>query len=288
MSRQSAPLAILFVDVAGSVGLYERLGDEAAFQAIEESLTSVGELAGMLGGKVLKSTGDGLLAIFTEPDCALEAAYRVQIAPPPDGPVSLRQALHWGEALVSESDVYGDAVNVAARLLALARPGEVLVTEELERACGPVGKNRLRPMPELAISGRVRGARVFSLTGPEEPAQTVLPLRDRSKTPERILLLAGLAETIQLSTERTLVRVGREAGNELVFHQKCVSRRHATLRCELRRFVLVDHSANGTFVGRGEGEGVCVHRERTILDGEGWLAFGGPRSAAPTLDFCVI
>jgi hypothetical protein len=235
----------------------------------------------------VKSTGDGLLAVFAEPDCALEAADRVRGARLPDGPVLLRQALHWGEALSAESDVFGDVVNVAARLLSLARPGEVLVTEDLERACAAASNGRLRAMPELAIPGRVRGIRIFSLVDGVQPAETMQPSGDRSKTSQRMLLNWSEGST-ELGTARPLMRIGRDRVNELVLHQKCVSRRHATLSCELGRFVLRDHSANGTFVGRGEVGGVCVHRERTILVGDGWLAFGGPRAAAPVLDFRVV
>lgn len=126
---------VFFADLAGSTQLYERAGDAVAYRLVEQCLQGMRQEIQACGGRVVKNTGDGLLAVFSDPNGAPEAAIRVhnvvQDLPRVSGQKSaVRVAFHTGTVIVSEDDVFGDTVNVAARLLELASPGRAITSEQ--------------------------------------------------------------------------------------------------------------------------------------------------------------
>jgi len=121
---------ILFADIAGSTALTERLGD-AAFRGKARELDTalravIRECSGTpVEGKVL---GDGVLAVFTSARQAIEAALRCNAASEPVG-LRLHLGIHAGDVIREGNNVYGGAVNIAARIAGASAPGEVLVSE---------------------------------------------------------------------------------------------------------------------------------------------------------------
>jgi class 3 adenylate cyclase len=122
--------ALLFADIAESTALTERLGD-AAFREkareLDASLRAViTECAGTpVEGKVL---GDGVLAVFTSARQAIECALRCNAASEPVG-LQLHLGIHAGDVIREGNNVYGGAVNIAARIAGASAPGEVLVSD---------------------------------------------------------------------------------------------------------------------------------------------------------------
>jgi class 3 adenylate cyclase len=123
-------VTIMLADIADSTGLTERLGD-AAFRSLARALdgsvrTIVGETGGVpVEGRLL---GDGLMAVFTSARQAIECGLRTSAAAAEAG-LGLHVGLHAGDVIREGNNVFGGAVNIAARVAALAPPGEVLVSE---------------------------------------------------------------------------------------------------------------------------------------------------------------
>jgi class 3 adenylate cyclase len=121
---------LLFADIAESTALTEKLGD-AAFRAkareLDSSLRSVIRESGgtPVEGKVL---GDGVLAVFTSARGAIDCALRCEAAGEPLG-LQLHLGIHAGDVIREGNNVYGGAVNIAARIAAASAPGEVLVSD---------------------------------------------------------------------------------------------------------------------------------------------------------------
>ncbi|HSP54985.1 MAG TPA: adenylate/guanylate cyclase domain-containing protein, partial [Dehalococcoidia bacterium] len=121
---------ILFADIVDSTALTERLGD-AAFRDKARDLditlrTTIRDLAGTpIEGKLL---GDGVLAVFSSARQAIEAALACARSGD-DAGLPLHLGLHAGDVIREEGNVYGGAVNIAARISGLSAPGEVLVSE---------------------------------------------------------------------------------------------------------------------------------------------------------------
>jgi class 3 adenylate cyclase/TolB-like protein len=130
--------AVVVVDMVESVRLIAADEDDTVRrwqQFIEE--VSV-QLLPPLGGRLVKSLGDGLLCDFLSAapaiDCALkmqEAAHRLSQGYPTDRRIQLRIGAHAADVIVDDLDIYGSGVNLAARLMTLARPGEIVVSAEV-------------------------------------------------------------------------------------------------------------------------------------------------------------
>jgi predicted component of type VI protein secretion system len=76
------------------------------------------------------------------------------------------------------------------------------------------------------------------------------------------------------------ITIGRDAKSGLVLHDEMASRHHCTIECRQDRFVLRDHSTNGTFVTHDGDAEMVLRREELVLRQHGWITFGEPRAAA--------
>jgi len=118
---------VLFTDIVGSTELATRLGDEGWSSILAEHNRTIEQHVAAARGVVVKFTGDGALATFDGPARAINCACAIRDAVQDLG-VNIRLGLHTGEVELVDGDVHGIAVHVAARIMALAGPGEVLVS----------------------------------------------------------------------------------------------------------------------------------------------------------------
>ena len=118
---------ILFTDIVDSTATAERVGDTAWQDLIARHNDQAQGAVDRHRGRVVKWTGDGMLALFDSAERAARAALLMRAKMDGVG-LELRQAVHTGEVEVSAGDVRGIAVHAAARVLAVAQPGEILVS----------------------------------------------------------------------------------------------------------------------------------------------------------------
>ena len=112
--------AVLFADVAGSTQLYETLGDEAARLLVGNCLQSLSRVTERHGGRVVKTIGDELMCRFPSADAAVTAARVMQemtrkMSSAGGVTPSIRAGLHYGSMIEEDGDLFGDAVNLAAK-----------------------------------------------------------------------------------------------------------------------------------------------------------------------------
>jgi class 3 adenylate cyclase len=134
-------LALLFTDITGSTALYDRIGDMKAFDLVRLHFGYLRECISRSSGALVKTIGDAVMASFVDPVDALQAALemRAEIARFNAGAgsdlVGLKVGLHTGACLAvtlnERRDYFGQTVNVAARVQALARAGEIIVTDDV-------------------------------------------------------------------------------------------------------------------------------------------------------------
>jgi class 3 adenylate cyclase len=122
---------VLFTDIVGSTARAEQLGDRCWHNLLEAYHTTVRRELARFRGKEVKSLGDGFLATFDGPARAVRCACAIADAVRPLD-VQVRSGLHTGEIEVAHNDVRGIAVHIAARVSALAGPGEVLVSRTVK------------------------------------------------------------------------------------------------------------------------------------------------------------
>jgi class 3 adenylate cyclase len=137
VATQSGLVTILFTDMEGSTALTQRLGDAKAQDILRQHNTVIRDALKAHGGSEIKHTGDGIMASFGSSSRALNCAVAIQQAfAPPDSslpvraetpyPVRVRIGLNAGEPVAEERDLFGTAVQLAARICARAEPGQVL------------------------------------------------------------------------------------------------------------------------------------------------------------------
>ncbi len=161
-SSQRVLATVLFTDIVGSTHLAAALGDGQWRKLLEHHDALVREEIRALGGHHVKSLGDGALAVFGVPSRAIACAVAIDLRMRALG-LQVRAGLHTGECeLLGREDVGGIAVHIAARIAALARPGEVLASGTV-RDLSVGSPFSLESRGEQALKGVAERWRVFAV-----------------------------------------------------------------------------------------------------------------------------
>jgi class 3 adenylate cyclase/pimeloyl-ACP methyl ester carboxylesterase len=141
---------IMFTDLVASTALTQRLGDSAAQEIVHQHDAAVRAALAEHGGRQIKHTGDGIMATFSSAANALRAAAQIQRSTADSG-IGIRIGLNTGEPIVEAGDLFGTAVQLAARITDRARPGQTLVSNVVRELCAgkqftfdPVGEHQLK------------------------------------------------------------------------------------------------------------------------------------------------
>jgi adenylate cyclase len=158
MSRVHHPPAVCFLDVTGYTRLTEERGDEAAADLAARLATLVRRSSQEHHGQAVKWLGDGVMFVFPNPaQSVLAALDMVEDLSSHDLPPA-HVGIHTGPVVFQEGDYYGRTVNIASRIAEYARPGEVLVSEDVVNAAHgtPVAFTEVGPIELRGVSGAIR------------------------------------------------------------------------------------------------------------------------------------
>ena len=252
-SADATEIAILFADIGGSTNLYQREGDSQGHQLIVNSLSAMRTAVESAGGTLLRTVGDAVLASFNSCDQASVAAIAIQELHT-DNALSVRIGFHWGQAIADDGDVYGNAVNIAARVSGLANTGEITVTADVVQrlSAGVV------PMPQLLDEIAVKGIdeplsvyripwRVQEDFGDATVVATGVTTRSTRMVKTHMLLRFG-EHSLVLDERSEKCTIGRDTNSAVIATHSAASRLHATIECKQGVYVLEDLSTNGTYV----------------------------------------
>jgi TolB-like protein/Flp pilus assembly protein TadD len=225
--------AILSADVVGYSRLVEQ-DEGGTLASLKQRRKSVlGPLVAEHHGRIVKVMGDGVLVEFASAvnavACAAELQKRMATANdglPHERRIVLRVGINLGDVVVEGGDIYGDGVNVAARLQEIAEPGGIVMSrkvhDEIERklllACEDLGdrifKNIATPIRAYRVVGkRAEPAHASALPLPDKPSIAVLPFQNLSGDPEQEYFADGIVEEIitALSRMRSLFVIARNS-----------------------------------------------------------------------------
>jgi len=281
--------AILFADLRGSTALYLKLGNSEAATVVTHSLAMLGQIIARSGGRVIKTLGDGLMAVFDDAERAIESAASLQesldrIAPVADGlpvkapAIKLKVAVAWGEMVEVDGDCFGDAVNVAARLLDLAGDNETLTTAQLLRELPSDQHDRFRSIDKLHLRGRKEPVPVLRMEGRRfgDTMSTMIMDAQPSDMPDGVRLTWLGTERVFSPASMPLV-LGRSPQASFCVSDSRVSRSHARIESHSGHFYLSDLSYNGTHVKFDHDDQVLTLRRGTCtLHGSGVISLGAP------------
>lgn len=274
-------MAVLFADVSDSTRLYESLGDTMAFGNVREIIALLKDITEACQGRVVKTIGDGLMCAFPLADHAANAAgemhKKVAALPPLKSgkQLTIRVGFHFGPVIEDGEDVFGDSVNVAARMAGLALSGQALTNADTVAALSAVLRAGTRQINALPVKGKAEEIEVHELLWKTGDDRTVIPGRDAVPVePRRGPRISITHQGRDMAFSETVFLGREEAGNHVVVETPTASRRHAKIELRAGRFVLIDQSSNGTFVVvAGSGE-IQLKREEIMLYSSGRIAFG--------------
>ena len=289
MTRQTRTLAVMFADISDSTSLYQKLGDSAARNIVNACLQVINGVLARYEGRLVKTIGDEVMCVFPDADLAVLAASdmqaQVSATKPGNYPVAIHVGLHYGPVLVEENDVFGDTVNVAAYLRAVAGAEQILTTEATEGCLSAALKASVRPIFHAVLKGSQHESIVYQvLWRTDRTDLTDVNLQPNKMIPgdTGALLVTLDEERVRVDQWRTGIVIGRSKDCDLVVTDNFASRRHLSIKLVRTHFYLFDHSINGTFVTLGSGEEVHVLRRELLLDGSGEIYVGRSRVERPS------
>ncbi len=272
----SRTLTVLFADLAGSTRLYQTKGDEEAHHRVTDSLNCMRLVVERNGGNLLRTVGDAVLASFDNTDDAYLAAVDIQREHQRMS-MSVRVGFHHGIVIPDAGDVYGNAVNIAARVAAFAEADEICITEEAVAQLSIPHRSNALFLDRVDFKGVADPMPVYRVQWNQNVAETAIILAasqtERYQSNLVLDLLIG-ARRIRVNEENAVVTFGRAHDNDVTIEADSVSRNHARIEMKRGRFLIHDSSTNGTYLIRGGFSIEFIRRESASLDNFGSIGLG--------------
>lgn len=285
-----AELTIVFVDLTGSTGIFESLGNVKAAEVVTQTTQWIGKLHHSRGGRVVKYLGDGVLLAFADNSAAVNAVtemqrlHRERISNWPDNmkTMKIKVGLARGEVVEQGGDCFGDAVNVAARLSDLSGADQILGTASVIDQLPLDSDIRFRNLGHMNIRGKSEPSVVYRIEWQREVHSAYLTMQAGLDTlsslaalePSNLVLSwQGVTMTFEASDMPLLLGRVNDAG--FVVNDPRVSRLHARIERRGDVFVLVDVSSYGTWVRfAGSDSVLALRRQECVLLDQGEIALG--------------
>ena len=304
---QTQSRAVMFADLRGSTALFESLGNSEATAVVTHCVAMLAGLVKSRNGRVIKTLGDGLMAVFAAALDSVEAAddmhYALELWGAQEAgkagldPLAIRGlrlqvGVAHGDVVELAGDVFGDAVNVAARLLDHAGDNETLVTSNVVDVLKIIEQARFRSLDRMQLRGRAEAVHVYLLETQRFADSATTAYGDIAPAAEP----GGICLT-WLDMKRTYagptmpVVLGRSPQANYCIDDSRVSRSHARIDWHGGSFQLSDLSYNGTYVRfSNESDIIGLRRGNCTLHGSGVIGLGASplEPTTPTVRFEVL
>jgi adenylate cyclase len=267
--------------------LYETLGDEVAEKLVTTTLRHLSEIAGKWQGETIKTGGDDVLCRFSSVEHALDAAREMHLllatktASSQDPRIAIRIGAHQGPVIESEGDIYGDAVNLAARVSALARGGKTLISGYTYEQLSEASRKRCRLFTNTTVKGKEQPIDVYDVVWEQTAELTRIVGNEVKNAMQSVLVIRYQDNVIRMSANTvTSTTVGRGQDCDLVIPSQQASRQHCRIECNRGKYIFIDNSSNGSYINHNQAE-LFFHQEQVALQGEGYISLGEPSADNP-------
>jgi len=258
------------------------LGDEAAQKLVSQILEQLAMVTEQFQGRVIKTIGDEVMCLFPDALLAMQAARSMQETmnrssfPEKSrlGAINLYVGFHAGPVIEEADDIFGDAVIVAARMVEMAKPRQILTTQNTVDVLPPEQSTCATCVDTTNIRGKSGEVKVYEIIW-EQHDQTIMvdSLIDSQTFKLRMELRLG-HKVVEVSADRPAITIGRQLHNDLVLDDSRVSRTHARVEYRRGKFFLVDESSNGTYILPQGGKSHKLRRDETPIIGHGVICLG--------------
>ncbi len=334
----NAKLTTVFIDLAGSSAAYEALDNQAVADMVSMLTRWMDQVCVSHGGRTRKFLGDGVLVQFADVVQALRAVVFLQknyatqslaaissvALPSEDAMAQLLErpdALHMGLKIGMASgtvvevnaDAYGDSINLAARLCAMAGSGAIWADESVIKLASadvpdgrrgglyalPLDAGQCRSLGPVPVHGLSTAREVFQIlwkpetVGDNLTKPATLSELEPPPAPATSRITLTYLDSVRTfnASDDPVIRIGRGESNDVVITEQRVSRQHARIEWVNGAFELTDLSSYGTWVRFNDAAGseVLLRRSQCLLHSSGELALGVAFAdfSAPVLAFQV-
>lgn len=297
MSQRIEKLSILFADICGSTALYDNLGDHLARTLIAQCMATMAGEISAYHGTLVKTIGDEIMCSFPSAENALHAACAMQRAVEntlyEGRHLHIRVGFNYGEVIREGGDVFGDTVNVAARVAAITRATQIMTTQAVIDELPQELREKTRQIMRAEFKGKQEGLDIFIVVWEmDDMLSTRVGTPVFRKAPDSIdeLTLRYRDRQIKVNKERRSVTLGRSDVCDLVVQSTFASRQHLRIELRFGKFVASDQSTNGTYIRSGDANAVRLTREEMILQGSGTISLGQAYTENPTdtVEFSIV
>ena len=273
-------LTLLFADIAQSTALFEKYGDDKARAAIASVLKTLIDVSDSFQGVLIKTIGDEVMCTFPSPDLAIKAAIGMQESVSGNfvlgtHPIGIRVGFHHGKVIEEKGDVYGDTVNVAARMAGLAKKGQI-ITNSLTFKSDMNEAIKHRSLGKTKVKGKLLAVRIIEIFWQKDVSQvtrvsSALDLQLPEAQFKMDLNINGRHLKMTEKSPNKIIGRGEECDIQIL--APMASRIHAEIQFSDGNFKIEDQSTNGTWLELG-GNSIRLHRDKTVLLGKGKISLG--------------
>ena len=269
----------MFADIAGSTRLYSQLGDDKAEFLISTRLAIMCDITLNNNGVVIKKIGDEIMCRFPSAEDAALAATEMhvkKVTSDASTPLTIRIGLHYGNIIEKNNDIFGDAVNIAARMAAIAKANQSISTESFVRQLSACSQAKTRLFDNTRVKGIDDKIKIYQLLWEEDNVTTFATAKHiELLSPAKVsIILKCNGEEYCYSDNSASISLGRDNSCDLTLSAKYASRSHLNLEFRRGKFVLIDHSTNGTYIKLKGQDQIFIRREELPLMGEGYISPG--------------
>jgi class 3 adenylate cyclase len=276
---------MLFADVVDSSKMYATYGDAEARRIVASCLEAMGAIVTAHHGTVVKTIGDEIMCTFPASSHAVTAAVAMQStlqqktqAGDMHASLKLRVGLHEGAVVQENGDVFGDAVNLAARMAALSKAHQIMTTRQTVDALDPTLRPLARFVDQSTIKGQAGTFDLYEIVW--NTVEATLATTWKGSAPpgadRQALDLSYAGHTWTVTVDKPSLTLGRSAQCDVVVEDTKVSRLHARIEAVKDRFVLRDASTNGTSLRLEDAGDLTVRRDEIALSSGGLISLGRP------------
>ena len=280
-------LAVAFIKIDRTQKPLHRLDIKSAFRLVKDALKAMRKEIGAHGGTEIKIiSGDTIMCSFPNAVSAAQAAFRGQERlksgkysgqPADDERILASIGISHGRVLLDAGDLFGQVVNIAARIAAEAKTGQILLDSGLFNALPPSLKCRVRFVDRMPAKGISKPLDVYEfmwegedvITHTKEAAVAIVAGHSRCTLQYR-------NRNLVLDAEKTSATLGRGVDADLVINDENASRLHLKIDYRRGKYVLTDESRNGTWIKTGKGLFQLQRKETHVLQGKGQISLGLP------------
>lgn len=280
MTETTTALAIMFADIAQSTKLYDKIGNAAAHALISSCIAVMSGVCVAHSGTIVKTIGDEIMCTFPTAKDAVDAAMRMQAALDkiPESDLSgyyspdIYVGIDYGPVIQENADVFGDAVNVASRMVKMAKRRQIVTTRQVVDTLPQDYSEYCRCIDNVMVKGKSEELAVYEIVWEKEKITVALKSSGEGKSLIKLRLRLQFGEKkFEVSDARPAISIGRLDHNDIIVDDNRVSRFHARIEYRKDKYFIIDQSTNGTYVTEDGADTVLVQRDELQLGNSGML-----------------